>query len=103
MKPFVAWTVLLGLLVPTVRAAEVQISQDSTPLVLFVGQVATSMLGRGAFQEVLPSTTDFAHEQTSCLGVHGPSGIGDVRLHPSSRLVGLGATHGSSWQTLHAT
>lgn len=26
--------------------------QDSTPLVLFVGQVATRMLGRGAFQEV---------------------------------------------------
>ncbi|HEY5644307.1 MAG TPA: thiamine pyrophosphate-binding protein [Pseudomonadales bacterium] len=26
--------------------------QDSTPLVLFVGQVATGMLGRGAFQEV---------------------------------------------------
>lgn len=26
--------------------------QDSTPLVLFVGQVATDMLGRGAFQEV---------------------------------------------------
>jgi len=26
--------------------------QDSTPLVLFIGQVATSMLGRGAFQEV---------------------------------------------------
>ncbi|MGE0623740.1 MAG: thiamine pyrophosphate-binding protein [Pseudomonadales bacterium] len=26
--------------------------QDSTPLVLFVGQVATHMLGRGAFQEV---------------------------------------------------
>jgi acetolactate synthase-1/2/3 large subunit len=26
--------------------------QDSTPLVLFVGQVATTMIGRGAFQEV---------------------------------------------------
>jgi acetolactate synthase-1/2/3 large subunit len=26
--------------------------QDSTPLVLFIGQVATGMLGRGAFQEV---------------------------------------------------
>ena len=26
--------------------------QDSTPLVLFVGQIATDMLGRGAFQEV---------------------------------------------------
>ena len=26
--------------------------QDSTPLVLFVGQVGTDMLGRGAFQEV---------------------------------------------------
>ncbi len=26
--------------------------QDSTPMVLFVGQVATAMLGRGAFQEV---------------------------------------------------